>query len=175
MLSFLLGMLAFTAFSKCEPRASVAHPDLLDPSKASAKAPDSFEAKFTTTKGAFVIEVHRDWSPNGADRFYNLVKMGFYDDSRHLPRRRRLHVVQFGYSGDPAVSRAWMNATIPDDPAKQPNKKGFVTLDARCAYRDDEVLCDERTLARRQKNCTSTTSTTWTSTRGSGSPRPSVW
>ncbi len=109
------------------PLASVAHPDLLDPSKASAKAPAVFKAKFTTTKGDFVVEVHRDWSPNGADRFYNLVKMGFYDDTRFF-RSIDGFMVQFGISGDPAVSAKWQSASIPDDPVKQSNKRGFVTF-----------------------------------------------
>jgi peptidyl-prolyl cis-trans isomerase A (cyclophilin A) len=110
--------------------ASVAHPDLLDPSKATAKAPDTFKAKFTTTKGDFVIEVHRAWSPNGADRFYNLVKLGFYDDTR-LFRAIDGFMVQFGISGDPAVNAKWQEQGIPDDPIKQSNKRGFVTFAQR--------------------------------------------
>jgi peptidyl-prolyl cis-trans isomerase A (cyclophilin A) len=114
------------------PLASVAHPDLLDPSKATAKAPDSFKAKFTTTKGDFVIEVHRDWAPNGADRFYNLVRMGFYDDTRFF-RVIEGFMAQFGISGDPAVAMKWQERGIPDDPIKQSNKPGFVTFAQRGA------------------------------------------
>jgi peptidyl-prolyl cis-trans isomerase A (cyclophilin A) len=109
------------------PLASVLHPDLLDPSKASQKAPDVYKAKFTTTKGDFIVEVHRDWSPSGADRFYNLVRMGFFDDVRFF-RNVPGFMVQFGLSGDPAVNRKWLNANIPDDPVRQSNKKGFVTF-----------------------------------------------
>jgi peptidyl-prolyl cis-trans isomerase A (cyclophilin A) len=112
------------------PRASVLHPDLLDPSKASAKAPGVFKAKFTTSKGDFVIEVHRDWSPNGADRFYNLVKMGFYDDTRFF-RAIDGFMVQFGINGDPLVNAKWQEAGIQDDPVKQSNKRGFVTFAQR--------------------------------------------
>jgi peptidyl-prolyl cis-trans isomerase A (cyclophilin A) len=108
------------------PLASTVHPDLLDPSKASEKAPAVFKAKFTSTKGDFVIEVHRDWAPNGADRFYNLVKMGFFDDTRFF-RAIDGFMVQFGISGDPAVASKWSNSNIQDDPVKQSNKKGFVT------------------------------------------------
>src|SRR5579864_8052767 len=110
--------------------ASALHPDLLDPSKARAKAPDVFNAKFSTTKGDFVVEVHRDWSPHGADRFYNLVKMGFYDDTRFF-RAIDGFMVQFGISGDPAVNTHWQEAGVPDDPVKGSNKRGFVTFAQR--------------------------------------------
>ena len=72
--------------------------------------------------------MHRDWSPNGADRFYNLVKMGFYDDVRFF-RAIDGFMVQFGISGDPAVSSKWSSSNIQDDPAgKQSNKRGYVTF-----------------------------------------------
>ena len=109
------------------PLASVVHPVLLDPSKAADHAPDVFKARFTTTKGDFVIEVHRDWAPNGADRFYNLVKSGFFDDTRFF-RVVDGFMVQFGISGDPAVSSKWQTADIQDDPVKESNKLGFVTF-----------------------------------------------
>src|SRR6185312_10701945 len=109
------------------PRASTIHPALLDPSKASEKAPSEFKAKFTTTKGDFVVDVHRDWAPNGADRFYNLVKLGYFDDTRFF-RAVDNFMVQFGISGDPAVNAKWASANISDDPVKGSNKKGFVTF-----------------------------------------------
>jgi peptidyl-prolyl cis-trans isomerase A (cyclophilin A) len=109
------------------PLASVVHPGLLEPSSAKEQAPDVFRAKFTTAKGDFVIEVHRDWAPNGADRFYNLVKAGFYDDTRFF-RNVEKFMVQFGISGDPKVSAAWQHADIQDDPVKQSNKLGYVTF-----------------------------------------------
>jgi peptidyl-prolyl cis-trans isomerase A (cyclophilin A) len=112
------------------PLASALHPDLLDPSKASAKAPATFKAKFTTTKGDFVVEVHRDWSPTGADRFYNLVKMGFYDDTRFF-RTVEGFMVQFGINGDPAVNAKWQEQGMADDPVKQSNKRGFMTFAQR--------------------------------------------
>src|SRR5579884_1234179 len=112
------------------PLASTLHPDLLDPSKATGKAPDVFKAKFTTTKGDFVVEVHRDWAPNGADRFYNLVRLGYYDDTRFF-RAVDGFMVQFGISGDPAVNAKWQNDGFPDDPVKQSNKRGFVTFAQR--------------------------------------------
>jgi len=88
---------------------------LLDPSKLTAKAPRLFTATFTTTAGTFVVKVHRTWSPHGADRFYNLVKHGFYDGQK-LFRVVPHFVVQFGISPYPAVSQAWQTADIPDDP-----------------------------------------------------------
>jgi len=108
------------------PLASTVHPVLLDPSNAKDTAPAVFKAKFTTTKGDFVVEVHRDWAPNGADRFYNLVKLGFYDDTRFF-RAVDGFMVQFGISGDPAVSAKWQDKGIPDEPGKQSNKRGFIT------------------------------------------------
>jgi peptidyl-prolyl cis-trans isomerase A (cyclophilin A) len=107
--------------------ASVLHPDLLDPANAREKAPDAFKAKFTTTKGDFVVEVHRDWAPNGADRFYDLVKLGFFDDTRFF-RAVDAFMVQFGLSGDPAVSTKWQQANVADDPVSQSNKRGFITF-----------------------------------------------
>lgn len=116
-----------TAAAATGSPAASPHPALLDPSKANEKAPGTFKAKFTTTKGDFVVEVHRDWAPNGADRFYNLVKLGFYDDMRFF-RAVEGFMVQFGISGDPAVSARWQTQNIPDDPVTQSNKRGFVTF-----------------------------------------------
>jgi peptidyl-prolyl cis-trans isomerase A (cyclophilin A) len=110
------------------PLASTVHPSLLDPSKLTAKAPAVFKAQFTSSTGDFVIEVHRDWAPNAADRFYNLVRAGFFDNTRFF-RVVDGFIVQFGISGDPAVASKWNNASIPDDPAKQSNKAGYVTFD----------------------------------------------
>ena len=109
------------------PLASTLHPALLDPSKITGKAPDLYKAKLTTTKGDIVIEVHRDWAPNGADRLYNLVKAGYYDDVRFF-RVMDNFMAQVGMSGDPAVNAKWQSANIPDDPVKQSNKRGFVTF-----------------------------------------------
>ena len=85
-----------------------------------------FKASFDTSAGVFVIEVHRDWAPNGADRFYNLVKSGFFSDVRFF-RVIQGFMVQFGMHGDPAVQSAWTAARIPDDPVKESNKVGYVT------------------------------------------------
>ncbi len=90
------------------------------------KAPDTFKAKFETTKGDFVIEVHRDWSPRGADRFYNLVKHGYYDDCRFF-RVLDGFMAQVGIHGDPKVSSVWTAARFPDDPVRKSNTRGFVS------------------------------------------------
>jgi peptidyl-prolyl cis-trans isomerase A (cyclophilin A) len=111
------------------PLPSAVHhaPGDLDPSLATAQAPDVFFADFATTKGHFVLEVHRAWAPNGADRFYNLVKLGLFDDTRFF-RAIPDFMVQFGIPGDPQVAAKWQNATIPDDPVSQSNLRGFVTF-----------------------------------------------
>jgi peptidyl-prolyl cis-trans isomerase A (cyclophilin A) len=100
---------------------------LADPASLNEKAPAVYKAKFDTSKGAFVIEVHRDWAPNGADRFYSLVKNGFYDDARFF-RVIEGFMVQFGINGDPKLSRVWREATIKDDPVKESNQRGYVTF-----------------------------------------------
>ncbi len=105
-------------------------PTLLKPSAATKVAPDVFAVKFVTTAGGFVVEVHRDWAPNGADRFFNLVKLGFYDDTAffRVVRKPRPFMAQVGFNGDPRVNAAWRAAPIKDDPVKQPNKRGYVTF-----------------------------------------------
>lgn len=102
-------------------------PVLLKPSALHAKAPATFDVSFTTTKGTFVVTVHRAWAPRGADRFYNLVKAGFYNGDEFF-RVVKGFVVQFGISGYPQVSSAWQNANIPDDPVKASNTPGTLTF-----------------------------------------------
>lgn len=102
---------------------------LRNPAALKEKAPDTFKANFDTSKGLIVIEVHRDWAPNGADRFYNLVKNGFFDDARFY-RVIPGFMVQFGMNGNPAVTKAWDGAAIQDDPVKQSNTRGFVSFAA---------------------------------------------
>ncbi len=100
---------------------------LLDPQAWAETAPDQFRVRFTTTRGDFVVEVKREWTPHGADRFYNLVKAGFYDGAKFF-RVVPGFVVQFGMKGEPAVDAAWSKATIPDDPVVQSNRAGYVTF-----------------------------------------------
>lgn len=104
---------------------STTDPKLLDPKRFRLRAPARFRAKFVTSKGAFVVEVKRAWSPRGADRFFSLLKAGFYRDVRFhrvVPRG----LVQFGIHGDPAVNQAWFDFPLADEPRRVPNKKGFV-------------------------------------------------
>jgi peptidyl-prolyl cis-trans isomerase A (cyclophilin A) len=102
---------------------------LLHPAKLIATSPRRFTATFKTTKGTLIIDVHRSWAPKGADRFYNLVRSGFFDGVvffRVVPR----FVVQFGISPYPKVSAVWQNATIADDPGAVHNTRGRVTFAA---------------------------------------------
>src|SRR6266566_2812501 len=92
-----------------------------------AQAPDSFKAKFETSAGDFVIAVQRRWAPQGADRFYNLTRSGYYDGVRFF-RVISGFMVQFGIHGDPAVSAAWREQRIPDDPVRRTNLRGMVTF-----------------------------------------------
>jgi len=102
------------------------HPAMTDPSKAKEAAPAQFRAKFETTKGDILFECTRDWAPNGVDRFYNLVKIGFFDDIAFF---RVVHsfVAQWGIHGDPKVSAVWSDANLPPDPPKQSNTRGMLT------------------------------------------------
>jgi peptidyl-prolyl cis-trans isomerase A (cyclophilin A) len=100
---------------------------LLRPAALKEKAPETFQVKFTTTRGEFTVTVHRAWAPIGADRFYNLVKHHFYDNAsffRVVPG----FIVQFGLSAYPPVSMAWRDTNLPDDPVTQSNKRGYLTF-----------------------------------------------
>jgi peptidyl-prolyl cis-trans isomerase A (cyclophilin A) len=100
--------------------------NLGNPSALRETAPATYKARFETSKGTFVIDVRRDWAPQGADRFYNLVKNGFYDGVRFF-RVLDGFMAQFGINGDPKVSAVWREARIPDDPVRQSNKRGYIT------------------------------------------------
>jgi peptidyl-prolyl cis-trans isomerase A (cyclophilin A) len=116
----------------CKGSAEESSKEQVQPSAAKAasepvKAPDSFAVKLVTTKGDIVIDVHREWSPNGADRFFDLVKRGYYTDVAFF-RVVDGFMAQAGISGDSALNREWRNKGIPDDPVKQSNTKGTVTF-----------------------------------------------
>jgi peptidyl-prolyl cis-trans isomerase A (cyclophilin A) len=120
----LIGAAAAAATLGC---ASAPSSPLQDPGRLTEPAPAVFKARFDTTKGPFVIEVQRAWAPNGADRFYNLVKAGFYDGVKFF-RAVPGFMVQFGIHGQPAISKRWKEAVIPDDPVVEANLRGFVSF-----------------------------------------------
>jgi peptidyl-prolyl cis-trans isomerase A (cyclophilin A) len=113
--------------------AALAAPALAQPAKLASpaalteQAPATYKAKFETSKGAFVIQVTRAWAPGGADRFYNLVKNGFFDDGRFF-RNIAGFMVQFGLNADPALNAKWRVARIPDDKVTQHNTRGMITF-----------------------------------------------
>lgn len=94
---------------------------------AEAPVPDVFRVALETTAGRFVIEVHRDWAPIGADRFRRLVEVGYYDDAR-FHRVVPDFIVQWGLAGDPAMTARWTNDTIADDPVVASNTRGRVAF-----------------------------------------------
>jgi peptidyl-prolyl cis-trans isomerase A (cyclophilin A) len=136
-------------FLACSPRTEKTHPrpDALDESTSertpesrpestpesqpeTEPGPDSYQVRFETTKGEFVVEVTRAWAPNGADRFYELVNNGFYDETRFF-RVLPGFVVQWGISGNPEASAIWRDASIPDDPVEESNTAGTVSYAMR--------------------------------------------
>ena len=100
------------------------------PAALTEQAPPTFQVAFDTSKGRFVVEVHREWAPVGADRFYNLVKNGFFDDVRFF-RVIEGQLAQFGMHGNPAVQRAWRDAEVPDDPVRHGNVRGTISFASR--------------------------------------------
>jgi cyclophilin family peptidyl-prolyl cis-trans isomerase len=128
----VFGALALSALTACggdNGGASRTPSDspLMTPASLTATAPATYQVRFETSKGDFVVEVHRDWSPHGADRFYNLVSNGFYDGLRFF-RVIDGFMAQFGISGDPQVSARWRGATIADDPVVGSNVRGTLSF-----------------------------------------------
>jgi len=125
-----LGVVAVSAQEeKKDEKKSVSAPDFTDPAKLTEKSPESFKVKFETSKGNFTVEVTRSLAPNGADRFYNLVRSGYFKNVaffRVIPG----FMCQFGIHGDPKVADAWNKdkAQIPDDAVKASNTRGAVTF-----------------------------------------------
>ena len=109
-----------------KPTAPAIDP-LMRPQLARETAPEKFRARFETTQGEVIVEVERAWSPHGADRFYNLVKLGFYDDVAFF-RVIGGFMAQFGMSGDPKVTRVWQRATLRDDPVVESNVRGMLSF-----------------------------------------------
>jgi peptidyl-prolyl cis-trans isomerase A (cyclophilin A) len=111
------------AAAKVWKLAEDAHPGLTNPSKALETAPDTFKVKLETTQGDVIVQIHRAWSPAGADRFYNLVRIGFFEDVAFF-RAVDKFMVQFGVSGYPEVAAVWRHETFKDEPVKQSNTRG---------------------------------------------------
>jgi peptidyl-prolyl cis-trans isomerase A (cyclophilin A) len=102
--------------------------DLMSPASAVHVAPEKFQVSVETTDGTFLIDIHREWAPNGADRFYNLVEGGYYTDVAFF-RAIKGFMVQYGISGDPVLNQVWKSARIDDDPTGvQSNTRGRVTF-----------------------------------------------
>jgi peptidyl-prolyl cis-trans isomerase A (cyclophilin A) len=104
---------------------------LMEPTSEEMKAegPEEYTVIFETTAGEFELTVHRDWAPRGADRFYNLVKNGYYNEQRFF-RVVPGFVVQWGMSGDPDLTKKWQGAQFLDDPVKESNTRGRITFAA---------------------------------------------
>jgi len=122
---------ATKAAPKAAPKAATKAPavrrDLMNPATMTGRAPAVFFTKFVTTKGEVIIKVTRLWAPNGADRFYNLVRAGFFTDAAFF-RVLSGFMAQFGISAKPEIARVWANANIVDDPVKASNTRGTVTF-----------------------------------------------
>lgn len=119
----VLGVLA-VSLSGQTPHALLLHPAAPELNRT---APDISRVQLETSQGAILIELHRDWSPHGVDRFYNLVRAGYYDDARFF-RVIAHRWSQFGINGDPAIAKAWRSETIPDDPRRESNTRGTVAF-----------------------------------------------
>ncbi len=119
--------LALAALALLPVEVAAQAPSLKNPASLKEQAPPTYKVKFDTSVGVFVLQVNRAWAPLGADRFYNLVKNGFYDEARFF-RAISGFMVQFGINGDPAVSTAWRSARIGVDPVKQSNKSMYITF-----------------------------------------------
>ncbi|MDX9721120.1 MAG: peptidylprolyl isomerase [Myxococcota bacterium] len=123
VLSLVLSLV--TSFAVAEEAPTKSSAEKLE--TASLKAPAKFQVRFETTAGDFVVQVERDWAPVGVDRFYTLVKSGYYTELaffRVVPG----FVVQFGMHGDPETNALWADANIQDDPVSKSNFKGRVSF-----------------------------------------------
>lgn len=144
-------LLVLVACSGGSTSIAEANPVLLQPGDTvfAAQAPEMFRARFTTTEGEFTVEVYRGWAPRAADRFYNLVRAGYYDGNRFF-RVVPGFVAQFGLHGEPEIAQAWRGHSLEDDPLVQSNRRGTIAFamagpNTRSTqvfinYRDNEAL-----------------------------------
>jgi peptidyl-prolyl cis-trans isomerase A (cyclophilin A) len=121
LLLSLAGVLAACAVFRRDPAPPV-------PLPADLTAPDSFDVEMVTTKGTMTVRSYRRWSPRGADRFYTLVRVGFFNDSVAFHRTINKFVAQFGIHGDTAITRAWDGKTFPDDTVRTTNARGTIAF-----------------------------------------------
>jgi peptidyl-prolyl cis-trans isomerase A (cyclophilin A) len=124
------GVLLVITLAACVDDDAQSSGPLRNPATLSEQSPATFQVAFDTSKGPFVVDVHREWAPIGADRFYNLVKNGFFDDVRFF-RVIGGQLAQFGMHGDPRVQDAWRDAVVQDDPVKHSNTRGTVSFASR--------------------------------------------
>ena len=123
----LVAMVSACAGDPDDAAPPVARSPLLQPERYTETAPETYRVRLETNAGDVVIEVHRDWAPIGADRFYNLAKGGFYDDAR-IYRVLAGFMAQFGLNGDPYVNQAWKSQYLVDDPVVESNTRGRVAF-----------------------------------------------
>jgi peptidyl-prolyl cis-trans isomerase A (cyclophilin A) len=128
MKAYLVGAVVLAlGLTSCSSTEKAGSGSPIDPAKWTQQSPASYKARFETTAGAFTVEVQREWAPIGSDRFYNLVKSGYFDGARFF-RVVPGFVVQFGLSPDPKVSAAWRATNLQDDPVRRSNGRGFLTF-----------------------------------------------
>jgi len=125
LLPLLVLSIMFTSCSSTEKATTGSGP--VDPSKWTKQSPASYKARFETTAGPFTVEVQREWSPLGADRFFNLVQSGYFNGARFF-RVVPGFVVQFGLNADPAITAAWKSQNLQDDPVRRSNGRGFLSF-----------------------------------------------
>jgi len=125
LLPLLVLSIMFTSCSSTEKATTGGGP--VDPSKWTKQSPASYKARFETTAGPFTVEVQREWSPLGADRFYNLVQSGYFNGARFF-RVVPGFVVQFGLNADPGITAAWKSLNLQDDPVRRSNGRGFLSF-----------------------------------------------
>jgi peptidyl-prolyl cis-trans isomerase A (cyclophilin A) len=114
----------------CTARPSAGEPErrpASDAAETNRAAPENFFVRLDTSKGDILLEIHRDWAPHGADRFYDLVRAGYFDQSRFF-RVISGKWAQFGINGDPKISKLWRERTIPDDPRRESNVRGTIAF-----------------------------------------------
>ncbi len=123
----LLGCLTWPGCTAQPQDAELAHRPATDVPETDLKAPERFGVRLDTSKGVIRLDIHRDWAPHGADRFYRLARAGYFDQAKFF-RVIRGKWAQFGINGDPNISKIWRERTIPDDPPRESNVRGTIAF-----------------------------------------------